>query len=578
MRTQTVTMVIVFVCMLLAPSLQAQDNWTLKNPATKPSPRGNHAVAYIGGDQVLLFGGSDVNGFNNETWVYDLSDNSWTLKNLTTKPSARSNTAMAYIGGDQVVLYGGELIPPYGNDNETWIYDLSDNTWTLKNPVTNPSHRGGHAMAYIGGNKVLLFGSPYARDNETWVYDLSDNTWTLKNPVTKPLARYYAAMASLGSDQVLLFAGGGGAGDNNETWVYDLSDNNWTLKTPATKPTPRSPYRALAFLGDDEVLLFGGNVVGGATTDETWVYDLSDNVWTLKNLATKPSARNGHAVAPLGGNQVLLFGGDDAGGLDDETWVYTAMTAPSVIANGGFEQGTTNWTMYSAAPNGISFSTVLGGPSGSYAKVHINATSNNMQVYQTYFPLTAGKRYTLGFDAYSPTSRKVFVTVHKHGAPYGSYGFGEWIQLGPNWTHYERQFTAAGFSGTTTDTRLRFYFVYACGAGDDYYFDNVSLAQMLAKSGEEQIAEEPTTFRLDQNYPNPFNPTTEIRYQTTEAGHVTLTVYDVLGREVATLVKGVEEPGYKSVKFDATNLSSGMYFYKLESGNFVQTKKMLILR
>ncbi len=254
------------------------------------------------------------------------------------------------------------------------------------------------------------------------------------------------------------------------------------------------------------------------------------------------------------------------------------MSAPSVIANGQFEQGTSNWTMYSAAPNGISFSTVAGGPSGSYAKVHINATSNNMQVYQTYFPLTAGKRYRLGFDAYSPTSRKVFVTVHKHGAPYGSYGFGEWIQLGPSWTHYERQFTAGGFSGTTSDTRLRFYFVYACGAGDDYYFDNVSLAQMLAKSGEEQIAEQPTTFRLDQNYPNPFNPTTTIKFSVGTYGHTSLRVYDVLGREVAILVDEVRDAGVYEAVFDATSLSSGMYFYKLESGNLVQTKKMIIMK
>ena len=89
---------------------------------------------------------------------------------------------------------------------------------------------------------------------------------------------------------------------------------------------------------------------------------------------------------------------------------------------------------------------------------------------------------------------------------------------------------------------------------------------------------EPTKFELKQNYPNPFNPTTEIRYQISEAGNVKLSVFDVLGREVTTLVNGVEEPGYKSVKVDATNLSSGMYFYRLESGGFAQTMKMIIMK
>jgi hypothetical protein len=564
MRTRTVITIAVILGTFLAPALQAQDTWTQKTPVTKPFARSGHAMASLGGDQVLLFGGWDGANVNDETWVYDLSDNAWTLKNPATKPSGRAYHGMASLGGDQVLLFGSF------QNQETWVYDLSENTWTLKNPATKPSARYGHAMAPVGNNKVLLFGGISGGD-ETWVYDLNDNTWSLKTPATKPSARMGHTMASLGGDKVLLF------GWDDTTWVYDLSDNTWSLKSPVTKPLARGAD-AKAYLGGDQVLLFGGLVSGGGHSDETWVYDLSDNTWTLRSQATKPLGRSDYAMASLGSGQVLLFGGFKVGDIrDDETWVYTAMTAPNVIANGGFEQGTANWTMYSAAPNGMSFSTV-GGPSGSYAKVLINATSNNMQVYQTYFSLTAGKRYTIGFDAYSPTSRKVFVTVHKHNAPYGSYGFGEWIQLGPNWTHYERQFTAAGFSGTTSDTRLRFYLVYACAAGDDYYFDNVSLAQVLAKAGEEQIAEQPTAFLLEQNFPNPFNPSTTVRYQIPDVSRVSLKVYDMLGREAATLVDDVRGPGVYEAVFDAKNLSSGMYFYKFESGTFVQTKKMLILR
>ena len=88
----------------------------------------------------------------------------------------------------------------------------------------------------------------------------------------------------------------------------------------------------------------------------------------------------------------------------------------------------------------------------------------------------------------------------------------------------------------------------------------------------------PGSLSLAQNYPNPFNPVTNIRYQLPAQSHVMLKVFDVLGREVATLVNGVEEPGYKEVQFNGSNLSSGMYFYRLQAGSFVDVKKLLLLR
>jgi len=113
---------------------------------------------------------------------------------------------------------------------------------------------------------------------------------------------------------------------------------------------------------------------------------------------------------------------------------------------------------------------------------------------------------------------------------------------------------------------------------------------------EENLTEliQPTEFMLEQNYPNPFNPVTKIKYTIPQnppespftkggsgdsrGGLVTLKVYDVLGKEVATLVNEEKSSGNYEVEFNASNLSSGVYFYKLISGNFSQTKKMLLLR
>lgn len=87
-----------------------------------------------------------------------------------------------------------------------------------------------------------------------------------------------------------------------------------------------------------------------------------------------------------------------------------------------------------------------------------------------------------------------------------------------------------------------------------------------------------STFELGQNYPNPFNPTTNIKYSVPVTGNVVLKVYDVLGREVATLLNTVQEAGSHSINFDASALSSGMYIYTLTTGNYTASKKMMLMK
>ena len=88
----------------------------------------------------------------------------------------------------------------------------------------------------------------------------------------------------------------------------------------------------------------------------------------------------------------------------------------------------------------------------------------------------------------------------------------------------------------------------------------------------------PTKFSLSQNYPNPFNPTTNIKYSIPQGGLVTLKVFNVLGQEVATLVNQEQKPGSYVVDFNASNLASGVYMYRIQSGNYTFTKKMMLLK
>ena len=88
----------------------------------------------------------------------------------------------------------------------------------------------------------------------------------------------------------------------------------------------------------------------------------------------------------------------------------------------------------------------------------------------------------------------------------------------------------------------------------------------------------PEHFGLRQNFPNPFNPVTHLEFGISDLGFVSLKVYDVLGKEVATLVNEIKQPGYYTIEFDGSDLSSGIYFYKIEAGSFVQTKRMILLK
>ena len=91
-------------------------------------------------------------------------------------------------------------------------------------------------------------------------------------------------------------------------------------------------------------------------------------------------------------------------------------------------------------------------------------------------------------------------------------------------------------------------------------------------------SEIPETIKLEQNYPNPFNPATTISYSIPSTSHVRLSVFNILGQEVAVLINEVRETGFYNVEFSGVDLASGLYFYRLSTENFTQIKKMLLVK
>jgi hypothetical protein len=113
----------------------------------------------------------------------------------------------------------------------------------------------------------------------------------------------------------------------------------------------------------------------------------------------------------------------------------------------------------------------------------------------------------------------------------------------------------------------------------EYWGYNITLIRKLIATGiASQNGTVPATYSLSQNYPNPFNPSTTITYELPRASQVNLTVFDILGREVSVLVNDRKDAGVYEEKFDGSRLASGVYFYRLQTGDFVQTKRLMILK
>lgn len=123
------------------------------------------------------------------------------------------------------------------------------------------------------------------------------------------------------------------------------------------------------------------------------------------------------------------------------------------------------------------------------------------------------------------------------------------------------------------------WFYLTDGSGNRYkYLIHAYLGVLTSVNDNELLSNIPNSYSLSQNYPNPFNPVTTIQYALPETGQVNLVVYDINGREVMQLVNEKKPAGYHSVNFNASQFTSGLYFYRLKSNNFQQIKKMMIIK
>ncbi len=257
--------------------------------------------------------------------------------------------------------------------------------------------------------------------------------------------------------------------------------------------------------------------------------------------------------------------------------VYIYIGAGSITLNDDAEGGIGNWTTqgswslhtdsyhspshsfaYAPYPNNANYSLTLTSP------VNMQSVPVCYLNFWTRYDLEAG--YDYGYVEISSDNGSTWQSVTSFN--------------GTNLTWTQQSFDVTQYVNASAQMKIRFRLYSDAGVyNQGWWVDDIKFTNYcLGTVGVPGITNIPKTFAIAQNYPNPFNPSTVIKYQLPKSEFVTIKVFDLLGREVASLVNEQKEPGYYEAVFDGSNMASGLYFYKIEAGSFVETKKMMLIK
>lgn len=392
----------------------------------------------------------------------------------------------------------------------------------------------GHASVVLGDTIYVAGGSPSGGPSSNFYkYSISGNVWTtgFGTPVPKTGGDLVACRNKI------YYIGGGNtavAMGTAETFVYDPSTGSWG--TLADIPTPVTGNVAEAY---NDSLIYC--MFGGWNTYETLVqvYNINSNTWSQATQISSGNGRRSFAGGILG-NKLFVCAGF-SGSFRNDFW--TGTINPSNPLQITWQQRT-NIAIASSRPGGTAilgkFYVVLG---------EINGGSGNdsMAIWDT----------TL--NAWSYKDGKPVRTNNLYGSVSAS------ITYCSNRPGVKIWIAGGSIQGQTTRPL-------------DVFADTCLLNCTGPLTGIQNNNNIPINYFLKQNYPNPFNPVTSISYNLPLSGNVKITISDLLGREVDIPVNEFKSAGIHNVVFNAENLASGVYFYKLESGDFIDSKKMLLIK
>lgn len=194
--------------------------------------------------------------------------------------------------------------------------------------------------------------------------------------------------------------------------------------------------------------------------------------------------------------------------------------------------------------------------------------NDSLKFYMRWWPNNFADTVQIRISTTTPTAANFTVLVANLGFPANGLDTG-WISYGYRLSNFVT-------AGANVYIAFREKIVDNFNDGASISVDLVQVTTTTDVA--EQVSTTPASFQLQQNYPNPFNPSTNIRFSIPNAAQLALKVYNTLGQEVATLAEGHYSAGTYNAQWDASGLADGMYFYKLQTGNYTEVKKLILLK
>jgi len=256
--------------------------------------------------------------------------------------------------------------------------------------------------------------------------------------------------------------------------------------------------------------------------------------------------------------------------LDDFVFTTPELSNYNQLTNADFERSKDDWYFNSFFPAQASGSV----KNGEYVISIDNGGTNawDMHLGQSTISIEKGKEYTVSFDAYAAEPRTIYAIVGKNSDPWTVYSGNHIFSLTTTKQTYSYFFIMA----EPSDQQARFGFDVGASTAD-VFFDNVFLSEGKIPTNVNQIDNlVPGSFKLFQNYPNPFNSVTTIKYYLDKPTHVSLKIFNSVGKEIVTLVDGLQAAGEHQIKWTPEGLPGGIYFSRLHADGFSETKKILM--
>jgi hypothetical protein len=419
--------------------------------------------------------------------------------------------------------------------------DLDHSNDTLYKGVTI-SAAGWTNGAVCPSPQSLGEGIGYSKNDSGWVfsiggqagltpvtkYNVRANTWSTVAPLPAGNDRFGVAILK---DSVYVIGGANASSVYQSTvYKYDINANTWV--TRASLPGIMGWNKCVGY--QDSLIYCAGGYNGTATSSQVLLYNSNTNTW--RTATSLPAIRFSGGFSRIG-DTLVYSGGVDGSVLVTSTYIgVISQTDRSVIT----------WTTGAALPTAL-FRTDAA-PWGCKGII-----------------LSTGAT-TTSWTSGSSGLTYVF-------SPYQN----AWTQLATATTPL-----MAAHLGTVNLGQNKWKLVVACGYnnGTTYgttqiFSDSLNCSLVGVGNNSSTI---PTVYSLTQNYPNPFNPVTRISYALPKDGFVTLRIYDIMGREVRTLVNEYKTANTYSVEFNASDLSSGVYFYKINVNGYTEMKKMMLIK